>query len=324
MNQSPITSIQHYITQHNLLPTDSTVILGLSGGPDSVFLLHALLELQKTHTFKLIAAHLDHEWRADSENDVNFCRRICKHLGVTLAVDKISNLGISVKFNGSREEVARNFRRHFLESVADKHGAERIALAHHAQDQQETFFIRLLRGASLTGLTSMQPQADRYIRPLLSTNKTDILAWLAEHGHTYLTDPSNASDEFLRNRIRNNVVPALRTADARFDTTFATTLARLQATEAYLKTHTQELFESITICNKAKKALNLNGLLKLDRIMQHRILVHWLCHEGIPFPARQGFLDEMLKFAAQPGSREHQMHHAWSLVKKKNLLTIRR
>ena len=154
---------------NNLIAESSKIILGLSGGPDSIYLLHKLASLRNTGTIKeLIAAHLDHEWRQDSAKDVAFCKQACKSLNVPFVSKKLSELNLS--FKGSPEEIGRNARRYFLEQIRTKHNADLIALGHHLQDQEETFFIRLIRGTSLSGLCAMWPKKGFYIRPLLQMN----------------------------------------------------------------------------------------------------------------------------------------------------------
>ena len=158
--------IKNYIIKHNLINPHDTIIIGLSGGPDSVFLLHALLHIKDKYNLTLIAAHLNHEWRPEADAEEELCRHLARTI-LNFVSQKLSCLIITVKKNGSKEQDARLMRRHFLESVAHTYNAQRIALGHHAQDQQETFFIRLIRGSSLTGLTGIKPHAGLYIRPLL-------------------------------------------------------------------------------------------------------------------------------------------------------------
>lgn len=321
-NISLIQKIHNYIVAHQLLSPESKVIIGLSGGPDSVFLLHLLAPLAKEYNITLIAAHLDHEWRTESGNDVEFCRALAQSLGIQFVTQKISDLGLSLKFNGSKEEVARKARRHFFEVVKKETGAHNIALAHHAQDQQETFFIRMLRGATLTGLTAMKAQQDAYIRPLLHTNKADILEYLHTHNIAYLTDSTNSSDAFLRNRIRMNVLPALQNCDARFDANFSSTITRLQETESFLQELTAHLFEQIAELNNEIWHIDVDKLLSLHAVMRYRIIIYWLCAQNVPFSTSQSFFDEMLRFLDSPDSKTHQMNEAWHIVKKKNIAWI--
>jgi len=314
--------IHTFIQQHNLFPKCSRIVLGLSGGPDSIFLLHLLANLHKQDIITLHAAHLDHEWRAESAQDVQFCREATEALGIPLVTKKISELSSQAKWGGSQEEFGRKMRRQFLELIAKEVDASAIALAHHLQDQEETFFIRLIRGSSLTGLTAMRAQHGMYVRPLLATNKDDIIAYLDAHQITYLTDPSNESPKFLRNRIRNTALPPLRACDKRFDQNFLTTLNRLKETEDFLEQLTHSIFKEITHTVQEKIELNINKLFNLHPIMQYRILMHWLVQSHVPFPPTQKFLDEILRFMLQRGSKTHAIHEQWSIMKQKNWSSI--
>jgi len=301
-----------------LIPRNSSIVIGLSGGPDSVFLLHHLAAfLQNGHIKTLIAAHLDHEWRDDSYKDVDFCRKITKKYRVPLVDAKISNLSISIKFNGSKEEFGRIARRHFFETICKKNNMDFITLAHHAQDQQETFFIRLLRGASISGLAAMKPIHDIYIRPLLDINKSDILSFLDKNNIAYLTDPSNTSSQFLRNRIRNNVLPALRTSDNRFDKKFKETLSNLQEVDLFLEQEAKKQFNRISEKTETGYVIVAHQLLHLDPVLCKRVLVHWLCLEKVQFPVSSGFFAEVLRFLQQPHGGTHNLCPNWSMVKKR-------
>ncbi len=319
-----IKQIDQFIQKHSLIPESSTIVLGLSGGPDSLFLLHLLTLMHKKGTISLIAAHLDHEWRENSHKDVQFCLEATQALGIPLVIGKASELSTEMKWNGSLEELGRTMRRQFLTKIAKEHNADLIALGHHAQDQQETFFIRLMRGASLPGLISMRPKQDTYIRPLLETNKNDIVAYLEQNNITYLTDPTNVSPEFLRNRIRATVLPALQSCDARFDQSFLETLNRLQATESYLSNQTQEIFKDYTRIENDFVWLNVNQLLNLHIIMQQRIIMEWLVRACVPFTPTEKFLQEIIRFCKQPGSKTHTIHSNWMLIKKKEWISITR
>lgn len=320
-NPEMIPTLHTFIKKEQLIIADSTIIIGLSGGPDSVFLAHFLANLQKEYNLRLIAAHLDHEWRTESFKDIQFCQQLCDNLGIKLVSQKISDLGLTLKFNGSKEEIGRKARRFFLEKVRAQMNAQAIALGHHAQDQQETFFIRLLRGASLSGLTAMKPKEGVYIRPLLHTHKADIVAFLKSNAMPYIIDPSNESDIYLRNRIRSNVIPALKLCDARFDANFMTTMQRLQETESFLDELTQHTFQAIATHTDLWR-IDCAQLIALHPSLRYRILLHWFCQEQIPFIPSQSFFDEIIRFLNSPASRKHTLHTHWVLVKKKNLAWV--
>lgn len=319
----PFTAITQFCTQHELLPRGSHILLGLSGGPDSLFLLHYLAALQREGTITVSAAHLDHEWRVDSAKDAQFCLETAQACGIACYAGKASQIATEKKYNGSREEFARHLRRCFFEQTADAIQADRIALAHHRQDQQETFFIRLLRGATVTGLTGMRPHMGPYIRPLLETDRAHIIDYLERHNITYLTDPTNASDHYLRNRIRHQVIPALRLADPRFDTTFAKTVSHLHETETFLAELTQNMVDSVIQYSCNTFVLNGAELKKAHPVLQKRVIMSWLCMMHVPFSPSNALLEEIIRFMHTHGSKEHQLATTWTLVKNKELLWIR-
>lgn len=310
------TPIEQFILKHHLIKNGDKMVVGLSGGPDSVFLLHVLASLQKTHNITLIAAHLNHEWRDEAHQEQQDCKLLACTLNIPFVTAKKSELATTFKHNGSQEEYGRKLRRYFLEKVLREHGADSIALAHHAQDQEETFFIRLIRGSSLTGLTAIKPKNGFYIRPLLETHKTEILDWLHTNKISYAIDKSNESSDYLRNRIRLNVLPALRTCDERFETNFITTLNRLKTTEHFLEQLTQKTFEEISSIQNDQRYINIAQLLDTDEPLRSRILMHWLIRENVSFPVTHAFLDEMMRFLKNPQGGTHAAHQQWSLVKK--------
>jgi tRNA(Ile)-lysidine synthase len=317
-----ITHVAHSIKDNNLIKPHTTVVVGLSGGPDSVFLLHVLTYLAPMLGITIIAAHLDHEWRLDSAQDVLFCKTLCQKLGVLLVSKKASELTRSAKYNGSKEALGRYMRRHFLETTATAYNAEAIALAHHQDDQQETFFIRLFRGTSLTGLAGMRSKHGLYIRPLLSIHKSAILAYLHKHGITYLYDSTNADNRFLRNRIRNALIPALKACDSRFDQSFKKTLIHIVQTEQFIEEITETTFKAI--------AQEIDGVIWLDKekffacnhFLHIRLLLRWLYCAHVPFTPTTAFLNEIYRFLEQSNSQSHAVSTTWYIVKKQNLVAI--
>lgn len=316
--------INKFVGLHNLIEHTASVVVGLSGGPDSLFLLHYLNALKAQGRIKkLIAAHLNHQWRENSASDVLFCKAACEALGVEFVSSPISELSFSRKnLSSSKEEIGRRARRFYLESVRKEFSADLIALAHHLQDQEETFFIRLVRGSSLTGLVAMRPKSGVYIRPLLEIGKPEIIAYLETHHIPYLIDPTNEHFDYLRNRIRATVLPALQAVDERFDQNFMVTLNRLSATEDFLEMLTKSTYESISHTSDAGRILDVARLLAQHPAMRYRLLMHWLIEHNVPFATSQSFLDEILRFLNNPGNGEHAMHKTWKLVKKKNFVHI--
>ncbi len=184
------------------------ILVALSGGADSVALLHALAALRRKFHFELAAAHLNHALRAaESDRDEAFVRDLCARAGVELIVERARGLKPT---GGNLEARARTARQRFLAHAAARIGAHYIALAHQADDQAETVMLRLLRGAGVTGLGAMAAlSAGNVIRPLLEVRRCAILAYLDAIGARFVEDSTNASLKFDRNRVRHRLMPLL-------------------------------------------------------------------------------------------------------------------
>ena len=197
-----------------------SVVVGLSGGADSVALVHAAASRPG---LRVIAAHLDHGLRPDSRDDAAFCRRLCRGLGVAFRSARADVRGRAARAGGGIEEAARDERRAFLERVRAAEGADAILLAHTRDDQAETVLLRLLRGSGSAGLAAMRGRAGAVLRPLLRVSRADVLDHLAAHGLEWREDPTNADPAILRNRVRHELIPYL---EARFNPAVRDALAR--------------------------------------------------------------------------------------------------
>jgi len=186
----------------------STILVALSGGPDSVALLHALCDLRDRGEYRLAAAHMNHGLRgAESDRDEAFCRALCSRLGVELLVERAAGLSPAMS---NLEEASRRTRLDFLNRAADRVRADYIATGHHAGDQAETVLMRFLRGAGIAGLAAMAPAGPgRLLRPLLRMDRDQIRAYLDSIGARHVVDSSNESVSILRNRIRHKLLPML-------------------------------------------------------------------------------------------------------------------
>ncbi len=304
-----------------LLKPRQTIIIGYSGGPDSTYLLHALKAVQAELNLTLIAAHLDHQWRENSANDVEFCRNETEKLGVAFMFKKAAELDVAIKPNGSKEELGRKLRRAFFSQVAKEYNADAIALGHHADDQMETFFIRLMRGTTLSGLTGMKELEGSYIRPLLHLSKEEIIKYLEKHRIKFLIDPTNNSDAYLRNRIRLQVLPILQQTDDRFSSNLLRAMDHLQQAEDLLDTITQR---ELTQC-LSDAGLDINKLISHPTYLVKRILLAWLITHKVPFTPSDGFLNEMIRFMKQQTTKkQHPLHEQWMLQKTGQCVQIKK
>lgn len=293
------------------------VILGLSGGPDSVYLLYLLKRLHDDGALTFHAAHLNHGWRTSASDDAVFCIKLCVRLGIPVTVR--NSYTTETKENGSQEARGRTLRRTFFKELKQRYQADGVLLAHHMQDQQETFFLRMLRGAMLTGLCGMRDITDFYIRPLLKVHKHEIISYLCHNNIPYRIDDTNESYTYLRNRVRLQVIPALRAADSRFDATFQRLIKHLQADEALLHKLTLRTFNNVF---NSERQGTRSRFIACDHHLQRRVIMYWLVKEQVPFVPQETFLQEILRFIRHLAGGSHQLNNRWRLVKSKDLFWL--
>jgi tRNA(Ile)-lysidine synthase len=198
------------VRRYRMLDPGEAVVVGLSGGPDSVALASLLRGLGSQLRLKLYLAHLHHGLRGKSADlDQALVERLAKQWRLPLSVERADVRGLAKSRRLSLEEAGRQARHEFLERTRLDQGAGRIALAHHADDSIETLLINLLRGAAATGLAGIPPVRGAIIRPLITSTRASILAYLKAHKLPWREDPSNRDLRFLRNRVRHELLPEL-------------------------------------------------------------------------------------------------------------------
>lgn len=260
--------IQQYIIQHQLLSGEKPVVVGISGGADSVALLHILVSLG----YKCIAAHCNFNLRGDeSFRDEQFTIDFTKRLQVPLCKISFETNKYAQENRLSVEMAARELRYRWFEELLNTYDADAVAVAHHRDDSVETLLINLTRGSGITGLTGIKPKNGNVVRPLLCVSREDIYAYIENNGLEYVTDSSNSSDIYTRNFIRLKVIPLLEEINP--------------SVKASLARTANHLYDASLIYNhsieEARKVIIQNNRLSISVLLS--------------FPAPATILYEMLK-----------------------------
>ena len=214
------------------------VCVGLSGGADSVCLLHLLYSLRDELGISLSAVHINHGIRGEeAKRDEDFSLDFCRTLGLECRVYSIDVLAECEKARESVEQCARRLRYEIFDGI----DCDKIATAHNLNDNMETFFMNLARGASLSGLCGIPYVRDRYIRPLLDISREEIEGYILQNSLSFVTDSTNLTDDFTRNKIRHRLLPQIYEINPAFDRSFARSIASVNMTQDYIKKTAEKL-----------------------------------------------------------------------------------
>ena len=255
------------------LPPGSKIIAALSGGADSVALLHALRKCSPVFALELCAAHLNHGFRpAESAREETFCVELCRSLRIPLIIGRWDGTGAVEDDKRSLQMAARDYRYSFLEKSAEECGAGYIALGHHRDDSVETVFLKLLSGCAPASLAGIPSENGNRIRPMLLCSAEEIRSWLREQALPWCEDSSNSSDAYNRNFLRNTVFPEL---ESRWPS-FRDAVGRLSSLAARENRYWLSLFEKegLPVPNGVNSGLRvpLVSLRELDPVAFRRYL----------------------------------------------------
>jgi len=264
-----IKKIQNTNHRENLWEKNSKIVLGISGGPDSVFLLEFFVKLQQKYNLQLIIAHVNYGLRGkDSDKDQELVEEMAQKHSIEMFVfDPFPTFPSKrdrseLKFS---ENYLRDLRYNFFEKIRKDYGFDSIAVAHTLNDQVETFLMRVIRGAGLKGLSGMKYKTNKIIRPLLEISKPEILLYLDKTHMTYRTDKTNKQNFFFRNKVRNKLIPYL-------EKNFNPNLKKTIATSVNSISEDYDLISQLSK-NNLPEILSVKKLLKLHPALQKRILL---------------------------------------------------
>ena len=237
------------IKKYNLIEENDSVIIGVSGGPDSICLLHILNELKQELNFKIYVAHINHMIRKEADEETEYVKRFCKNIGVECFVKKINVVKIAKESKMGTEEAGRKIRYNFFEEVLKNTNSNKIATAHNNNDKVETIIMNILRGSGISGLKGLDPiRENKFIKPLIEVSREEIETYCEENKLNPKIDKSNSENIYTRNKVRNTVIPYIK---KEFNPNILKTINRLSevATEEddYLNKVTESTFNKICI-----------------------------------------------------------------------------
>lgn len=283
-----------FCLEYNMLPQNGLILAAVSGGADSMCLLHILSALSGAQNFSVAAVHYNHRLRgAESDGDEAFLRDYCATVGIPIYVGAGDVLDEARKSGEGIEEAARRMRYAFFYETAEKLGAARIATAHNADDNAETVLLHLCRGAGLNGLCGIPPVRGNIVRPLLTVTRSEIEQYLNENGVPHREDSSNSEDTYARNRIRHHVMPVMKSINPAFSEIVLSSTTLFRRDESFLfslaEKFTDEYFSSGLISRRE--------LLSLPKAVSSRV-IRAICGDALT----SSHVDSVLELAENGGA----------------------
>ncbi|MDE5415974.1 tRNA lysidine(34) synthetase TilS [Alkalihalobacterium chitinilyticum] len=288
MNQD----VKQFIKDHQLLRPNSTIVVGISGGPDSLALLHFLWKESQKENFQLIASHIDHQLRkGTSAEDFEFVKQYCADRDILFEGSRVNVKRVQKEFGLSVQMAARKCRYDVFNQVMTKYQADYLALAHHGDDQIETILMNQVRGTAAEGLSgipvSRQFATGTLIRPFLGITKAQIVQYCNEEKLQPRIDESNVSDKYMRNRFRKEVLPFIKNENPKAHIHFQRMSEQIELDQVYLeeitRTHLEEVVETKT---KELVVISVNRFKDMAVALQRRgihLILKYLYGENYPF-----------------------------------------
>lgn len=302
------------IENENLIKKNDVVIVGFSGGPDSVFMTEMLLKLKTIVDFEIILVHINHLFRGDEAlADENFSMEYGKKNGVKVYTKQINILELSKKKKKSFEEVGREERYNFFDEIFLKENATKIALAHNKDDQVENFLFRMIRGSGIEGLKGIETRG-KYIRPINYIYKKDILEYLDKNQISYCIDKTNFENEYTRNSIRLDLIPFIENRyNSRFKDKIFDLLGEIKEINNYFERKIENYIKD--------NSIQIDEIQELDSYLKSRILVKFLIRNGIEVSRKKIKLIEGI--LSNGGSQQLNLKENILLIKEYNKIFIK-
>ncbi|MFQ9297166.1 MAG: tRNA lysidine(34) synthetase TilS [Clostridia bacterium] len=265
------------IKKYDLINENDKIICGVSGGPDSICMLDILKDLKEELKFELIVCHVNHLIREEAISDEEYVVNYCKVNNIKYYVKRIDVKKYADNNKQGTEEAGRNVRYEFFEEILQKEGANKIAIAHNKNDKIETIIMNMLRGSGISGLKGIEPKREnKYIRPLIETERTSIEEYCEEKNLRPRIDKTNFINDCTRNKIRNVVIPYIKNE---FNPNIINTMDRLSSIieeeNRYLEKITIDVFEKLKIKEeKGHLVLKLKEFNKQDTVIKKRLILY--------------------------------------------------
>lgn len=294
-----------FISEHKLIEKKDKVLIGFSGGPDSVALANILISISQTFDIEIALCHINHSLRGkESDEDEKFCMKFSKEKNITFYSLKADVLAYSKENSIGLEEAGREIRYDYFQKIAKENSFNKIALAHNLDDNVETFLFRLMRGTGLHGLKGIPIKRDNIIRPLMFLKKSEILAYLEENNEKFRIDSSNNDNIYTRNKIRLDLIPYI---EKEFNPRFKESINNLIEEISSYNNHVSEFSDIDSFSN-------------MSLLDKRNILYNLLKEKNISISRSK--IDDIINLLHRDGYKEFSLGDGYLLKKSYNSIKI--
>ena len=297
------------IKEKNLVEKNDRIVLGCSGGPDSIFLLEVFLKIKEEYNLTLALAHINHLYRgAEADRDENFVRDLGEKNGIQVFVKRKSMELMAKEEKITLEEAGREIRYSFFDEVLEKINGNKVALAHNLDDQIETFLFRLIRGSSLEGLEGINDRRDKYIRPINEIYKSEIIDYLDTNNIPYVVDSTNLENDYTRNSIRLDLIPFIeKRYNPKFKEKINSLLNEIREVNEILEVdYSKYIFENTLLVQELinEKSFYIKG----------KIINYYLNKNGVSVLRRK--IENIINILSSGGSKKIKLDKSCTLIKE--------
>lgn len=261
--------VEETIKKFNMLEKGDKIVVGVSGGPDSMTLLNILISLKEKYSLTLSVAHVNHMIRENAKIDEEYVKEFCKENNIECFVKRSDVVEKSQKEKKGLEEAGREVRYNFFDEVLKSTNSNKIAIAHNLNDNAETIIMNALRGTGLSGLKGIEPKREKFIRPLIETKREEIEEYCKQNNINPRHDESNDDNTYTRNKTRNIVIPYIK---KEYNPNIINTLKRLseivRENEEFFKREVEKHYKEIIISEENKIVYDLKKFNSLDVVLQ--------------------------------------------------------
>lgn len=294
------------IKENKLIAEGDKIVVGVSGGSDSITLLYLLNKYKEKFKIKIYVCHINHLIRKDSTEDEQYVENLCKKMEIPFFKKRVEVEKLSKKLKVGTEEAGRIVRYEFFQEIAKNENANKIAVAHNMNDNAETMILNLIRGTGLSGLEGITASDREIIRPLINSKKTDINNFCIENNIEYKVDSTNKENIYRRNIIRNELIPKVEEINPNIIETLSRTSKIIKENNDFIKEITEKTFENIALIKEQSIEFDLRAFNILNNNIKQNVILKAISYiQGNTKNVEKSNIDQVIEIAKKAVGKKY-------------------